>query len=48
VADATVADVVESDVREAGTSSPRPVAAVAEEVPVPGEPAAALQEHVAP
>jgi hypothetical protein len=45
---ATVADAAESVVGEAGPSSPRPVAAAAEEVPAPSEPAAARQEHVAP
>jgi hypothetical protein len=45
---ATMADVAEGVVREAGPSSPRPVAAAAEEVLMPGEPAAGPQEHVAP
>jgi hypothetical protein len=45
---ATVADVVEGVVGEAGASSPRPVAAAAGEVLVLGEPATAPQEHVAP
>jgi hypothetical protein len=45
---ATVADTTESVVGEVGLSSPRPVATAAEEVPTPGEPAATLQEHVAP
>jgi hypothetical protein len=39
---------MESVIGEAGPSSPRPVTAAAEEVPVPGEPAMTLQEHVAP
>jgi hypothetical protein len=43
-----MADVVEGVVEEAGPSSPRPVAATAEEVLVPGEPAAAPPERVAP
>jgi hypothetical protein len=44
----TVADVVEGVVREAGPLLPRLVVAAADEVLVSGEPAAALQEHVAP
>jgi hypothetical protein len=47
-ATATVADVAEGVVGQAGPSSPRPVAAATEEVLVPGEPAVAPQEHVAP
>jgi hypothetical protein len=43
-----VADTAESVVGEAGPSLPRPVAAATEEVPVSGEPAVALQEHIAP
>jgi hypothetical protein len=43
-----VADVAEGVVGEAGPSSPRLVAAAGEEVLVPGEPAAAPQERVAP
>jgi hypothetical protein len=43
-----VADVAEGVVGEAGPSSPRPVDAATEEVLVPGEPAAASQERVAP
>jgi hypothetical protein len=43
-----VADVAERVVKEAGPSSSRPVAAAADEIPAPGEPAAALQEHIAP
>jgi hypothetical protein len=42
------ADVAEGVVGEAGPSSPRSVIASAEEVLVPGEPAVALLEHVAP
>jgi hypothetical protein len=45
---ATVAGVAEGVVGEAGPLSPRSVTAVADEILVPGEPAAALQEHVAP
>jgi hypothetical protein len=43
-----VADAAESVVGEAGPSSPRSVAAAAEEVLMSGEPAAALQERVVP
>jgi hypothetical protein len=47
-ADAIAADVMADVVGEAEPSSPRPVASAAEEVPVPDEPAATPQEHVAP
>jgi hypothetical protein len=45
---AAVTDVAEGVVGEAGPSSPRPVTATAEEVPVPSEPAAAPQVCMAP
>jgi hypothetical protein len=45
---AAVASVAEGVVGEAGPSSPRPVAASAEEVLMPGDPAAAPQERFAP
>jgi hypothetical protein len=43
-----MADVAEGVVGEAGPSSPRPVSATAKEVLVPGDPAAAPPERVAP
>jgi hypothetical protein len=46
--DATATDVAVDVVREAWPSSPRLVASAADEVPVPDEPVAAPQEHVAP
>jgi hypothetical protein len=45
---AVVVDVVDGVVGGAGPSSPRPIATAAEEVLVPGQPAAAPQERVAP
>jgi hypothetical protein len=45
---AAVTDVAEGVVGEAGPSSPRPVAATAEEVLVPSEPAVAPQVRMAP